>query len=187
MADPSETTHASGRLGAAHDEDLVDAVRSLSTQVAGLQHEVQSLRSEARGLPGHDERPGWDDGAPIPRDGSAWVRTLDTPSARRLRIPWLAVEIAFLVAVAALAVAADLEGPLIAGLMIVAWALVAVAEWLLARAARAEHAVIYGPGPVVTRLPDDRSWFGPTVDDTVLGSVEPGEQTAARLPPPEPD
>lgn len=184
MAEPSETTHASGDHAETEREELVQAVHALSAQVAALQTELQSLREQGGGIQLRDERPGWDDRAPIPRDGSAWVRALDTPSARRLRVPWLALEIAFLVAVAVLAAVAGLDAPVIAAVMACAWALVAVAEWLTARAARTEQAILYGPASA--RVLEDTSWFAPPLDDSALDAteVETSGGTATRLPPP---
>jgi len=184
MADPSETTQVSGSLGDLQGAEAVEALRSLTAQVAELQQELQALRAEARGLPLPEARAGWAAGAGVSRDGSAWVRSLDAPTARRLRVPWLGLEIAFLVTVAALSVVAGLDAAVVAAVMLVAWALVALAEWLLARAARVEHELVYGAGPVGARLPEDPSWFAPPLGETAFDPAELAERTAARLPPP---
>src|SRR5207247_90186 len=49
MADPSETTRISRRD--APDEDVLEALRELSTQVRGLQSEVRTIRVQTRSLP----------------------------------------------------------------------------------------------------------------------------------------
>ena len=163
MADPSETTQVS-REPTEQDAELVDAVRALAAQVGSLQDELHALRTETRAaLP------------PSEADDTAGTRCARSPCARALPgsarsirpelaaspIPWLLLEILFLVAVAVLCVVAGLDAPVIAGVMVVAWVLVALGEWLaVARRAR----------PLRTRLrrqrsadrrerPDDRSWF----------------------------
>jgi hypothetical protein len=185
MADPSETTQVSEARDS--QSELVDAVRALSEQVGSLQDDVHSLRAEARGLPpGEADRHGWEEGVPVVvREGPAWVRSVDSPVPRGLAIPWLLVEVLFLVAVAALCVAAGLDAPVIAGVMVVAWLLVVLGEWLLSRAERERHTLLYGAGaPPTPSAPDDRSWFGSNGDDTLLHAPS-AEGPPARLPPPE--
>ena len=118
------------------------------------------------------------------RDRPGFARS--TPRVPRgLAVPWLLVEILFLVAVAALCVAAGLDAPVIAGVMVVAWLLVVLGEWLLSRAERERHDFLYGPGaPPAPAAPDDRSWFGSNGDDTMLDAPS-AERPPARLPPPE--
>lgn len=188
MADPSETTQIS-REQSLPEGELADAVHALAAQVGSLQADVQALRVETRALPSSEaDRHGWDEGAPIVvREGPAWVRSVDSPRARGLAIPWLLVEIAFLVAVAVLATVADLEPYAIAGVMLGAWALVALGEWLAARGARQRHMVVYGAGAgstVVAPTQDDRAWFDANGDDTLLDAPS-AERPPARLPPPE--
>lgn len=182
MADPSESTQIS-RESAPPDDDLVAALRSLAAQVGSLQADVQALRGEARGLPlGEADRHGWDETAPIVREGPAWVRSVDSPRPRGLSIPWLLLEIAFLVTVAVLAAVADLEPYAIAGVMIGAWALVAVAEWLAARGERLERQLVYRASTPAVPPSDDRTWFGTNGDDTMLDAPS-AERTPPRLPP----
>jgi hypothetical protein len=112
---------------------------------------------------------------------------VDSPRARGLAIPWLLVEILFLVAVAVLCVVAGLDPPAIAGVMVVAWALVAVGEWFAARADRDRHRLSYGLGsgtPAAVSAPDDLAWFASNGDDTLLDAPS-AERPPARLPPPE--
>lgn len=185
MADPSETTQVSREPAAAEDE-LVAALRALAAQVGALQADVHALRTEARALPlGEADRHGWDDGTSAVREGPAWIRSVDSPRPRGLAIPWLGVEIVFLVAVAVLAAVAGLEPYAIAGVMVAAWALVALGEWFLARAARREHVLVYGAGATPVPPPaDDRAWFATNGDDTLLDAPS-AENAPARLPPPE--
>ena len=187
MADPSETTQVSHEP-TEQDAELVDAVRALAADVGSLKDDVHALRAETRVLPSGDtDRPGWDEGAPVAsREGSAWVRSVDSPRARGIAIPWLLLEILFLVAVAVLCVVAGLEVPVIAGVMVVAWALVALGEWLAARAERDRYALVYGASaaPIAASVRDDRSWFETNGDDTLLDAPS-AERHPARLPPAE--
>jgi hypothetical protein len=184
MPDPSETTQVSH----SQDAELVDAVRALTDRVEHLQDEVRSLRAETHALPpGETDHHGWDErAATAVREGPAWVRSVDSPRPRGIAVPWLLLEIVFLVAVAVLCAVAGLDAPLIAGVMVAAWALVAVGEWLLSRAERERHALVYGAGtpPPVAGLPDDRSWFASNGDDTML-DLPSAERPPTRLPPPE--
>jgi hypothetical protein len=186
MADPSETTQVSREPADLESEELLAAVRALATQVGGLQVELQTLRAHTRSLPAQDgERPGWDDGAATHRESAAWVRSLDTPSMRRAAVPWLLLEILFLVAVAVLAAVAGLDAPVVVAVMAGAWLLVGLAEWTAARAARRHDAILYSPiPPGAGALPEDPSWFAPPVERTALEIADVGESTAARLPPP---
>lgn len=186
MADPSETTQVA--RGRTDEGELTEAVRELTSQVGDLQAELESLRAERRsGLPAGDaDRHGWEEGgATVLREGPAWVRTVDSPRPRGIAVPWLALEIAFLVAVAVLAAVAGLEPVAIGGVMAVAWALVALGEWFAARAERERRAVLFGGGvPVAPTPADDRAWFATNGDDTLLDAPS-GERHPARLPPPE--
>lgn len=186
MADPSETTQVSKPPAGADESELLDAVRALATQVGGLQAEVHALRSQPRTLPADDgDRPGWDEvPAGTLRDGGAWVRSLDAPSSRHLSVPWLLLELLFLVAVAVLAAVAGFDTPVIIGLMLVAWLVVAGAEWAAAQAARRRHALAYGP-PLSVRatVPDDPSWLEPPSERTAL-DLGGKRDTAVTLPPP---
>ncbi len=183
MADPSETTQVSQ----SQEPELVDAVRALTSRVESLQDDVQALRAEARALPdGEADRHGWDEGAPaVVREGAAWVRSVDSPRAREIAVPWLLLEILFLVAVAVLCAVAGLDAPVIAGVMVAAWLLVAVGEWLQSRAERERYALVYGSDvPPIAAMADDRSWFATNGDDTLL-DLSSAERPPARLPPPE--
>jgi hypothetical protein len=186
MADPSETTQVSREPADPESEELLAAVRALATQVGGLQDELQTLRAQPRSLPVPDaERPGWDDRMPVQRESAAWVRSLDTPRLRRAAVPWLMLEILFLVAVAVLAAVAGLGAAAVVAVMVGAWLLVALAEWIAARAAIRDEALLYSaiaPG-TTSALSEDPSWFAP-VERTALEFADPRETTATRLPAP---
>lgn len=184
MADPSETTQVS-REPATPEDELVNALRGLAAQVSSLQTDVQSLRAESGGLPtGEADHHGWDEAAPIAREGAAWVRSVDSPRRRGLAIPWLLLEIVFLVAVAVLAVVADLEPYSIAVVMAAAWALVALAEWLAARSERRDRQLVYRASTPSMPQADDTAWFGQNGDNTMLDAPS-AERQPARLPSPD--
>jgi len=89
------------------------------------------------------------------------------------------------VAVAVLVAIACLDAPAVAAVMLGAWALVALAEWTAARAARRQAAILYGAIAGVGRaFAEDPSWFAPPVERMALAIAEVGDGTAARLPPP---
>ena len=190
MADPSETTQVSREQATGQDE-LLEAVRSLETHVGSLETEVRALRTQAPSLPSGDgERPGWEDGAPVVRDTAAWVRTIDSPSGRRLAVPWLLLEILFLVTVAALAAIADLDAPAVVAVMVVAWALVAVAEWLTSRAASREQALLASSFTYAPATSNDPAWLAPPSEQTALEQTaleleDAADRTTTRLPPPQ--
>jgi len=187
VADPSETTQISREPAREESEEVLGAVRSLASQVGGLQAELHALRQETRALPSDNgEQAGWDEGRPLVRESPSWVRSVDSPRSRRLSVPWLVLEILFLVGVATLAAVAGLDAPAIAGVMIVAWLLVAVAEWAAARGTTRERALVYGTTAVQSGLPDDPSWFDVAREDTAL-DLAPDERVATRLPPPQPE
>jgi hypothetical protein len=187
VADPSETTQVSREPAAEDAEELLGAVRSLASQLGGLQAEVQALRQEARGLPDENgERPGWDEGRPAVRESPTWVRSVDSPGSRGLAVPWLLLEILFLIAVAVLTAVAGLDAPAIAGVMVVAWLLVAFAEWGAARISIRDRAFLYGTSSPQTSLPDDPSWLASSREETAL-DVAAAERAATRLPPAQPE
>ena len=189
MADPSETTQISAPPVDVDAPELLAAVRSLSTQVGSLQAEVHALRSQTAPLPAADgEQAGWDEPSGTLREGGAWVRSLDAPSYRRISVPWLAIELGFLVAVAVLCAVAGFDAPVIAGIMVLAWVVVATAEWAAARSARRRSALAYGTftpaAPAAPPVQPDPSWHEPPAERTALDVAGDAERTATRLPPP---
>lgn len=183
MADPSETTQVSRAPTESESEELLATVRALASDVGNLQAEIHAMRGQPSALPTEsEERPGWEEApARTLRDGGAWVRSLDAPTARHLSIPWLLIELLFLVGVAVLAAVAGLDSLAIIGLMLLAWAIVAAAEWASARAIQERSALAYGPPRFVRASPpQDPSWLEPPSERTTL-DVSDGEVT--RLPP----
>ena len=191
MTDPSETTQVSQDPDSA---ELLDAVRGLAVQVGGLQAELKALRAQSHSLPESADAPAWGTSTPARREQSQWMRSLDRPGRRPPALPRLLLEIVFLVAVAGAAAIAELDAVLIVLLMTGAWALVAVAEWLAAQAARRQAIVsampLAGGGGVVA---DDPSWFAPPLERSLvpassppeadLQDVEHGAGPGVRLPP----
>jgi hypothetical protein len=112
------------------------------------------------------------------------VRSVDSPRHRGIAVPWLLLEILFLVAVAVLCAVAGLDAAAIAGVMVAAWALVAVGEWFASRADMQRRAPVYRGVPPPASVPDDRAWFSSNGDDTMLDAPS-SERPPARLPPPE--
>lgn len=186
MADPSETTQISRLETEPRTDELLGAVRSLAAQVDGLQHDVHALRRESRGLPADGERAGWDEGQqPVLTESPSWVRSVDSPAGRGLAVPWLLLEILFLVAVAVLSAVADLDAPVIAGVMVGAWILVAAGEWIAWRAETSRRTLLYGDGPAPASLPDDPRWFRSSEDAAI--EAAPETRSTTRLPPPQPE
>ncbi len=186
MADPSETTRVSRAPAEPESQELLAAVRALTSEVGSLQAEIHALRAEPSALPTEtDERPGWEETPAMAlRDGGAWVRSLDAPTARHLSIPWLLIELLFLVGVAVLAAVAGLDSLAIIGLMLLAWVVVAAAEWASARATRERAALAYAPPRVVRASPpQDPSWLESPSERTVLDVSDAPEGEVTRLPP----
>lgn len=187
MADPSETTQVSLEPREPEASELLGAVRALSAQVGGLQAELQALRAQVRPLPDAPDTPGWDESAPARRESSPWVRSLDRPGPRGPAVPRLLIEVAFLVAVAVAAAIAELDPVVVVVLMAGAWILVALVEWIGARAA-GRHAQ-FSDAPLAragTYFAEDPSWFGPPVERAAVEAEEDGT-APARLPAPSED
>jgi hypothetical protein len=182
-AEPSETTNEVQAPGA-DEQGLVDAVRTLTEEVEGLQEELQALRSQGRLLPvpGRGD-PGWDDRAPARLDSPAWVRSLDSPELRSVAVPRLLLETVFLVAVAVVAAVARLEPPVIVGVMVLSWLLVALTEWLAARRARQREELAYSHLRLGGVYAEDPSWFDPPDERTALDVVGESDAAAPKLPP----
>jgi hypothetical protein len=165
---------------AVETRELLEAVRALAAQVGSLQAEVHALRGASGVLPQGDTH-GWDERVAARQESPPWVRSLDTPGSRRPSVPWLALEIAFLAVVALVTALARLDPVVIVLVMAAAWALVAAAEWALAREAARREAALYRSGLAAAVVRDDASWFSPP-EPAPRVPVE--EDTAARLPPP---
>ena len=184
MADPSETTQVSESPADVETRELLDAVRTLAAQVGSLQADVHALRTEGGALPAQGDAHGWDERPVASQQSPPWVRSLVSPGMRRPGVPWLVLEIAFLVAVAVIAALARLDPVVIVVVMAAAWGLVAAAEWANAREAAKREASLLRSGLAAAVVRDDASWFGPPVAAPTTGRRPVlDDETAARLPP----
>jgi hypothetical protein len=163
--------------------DLAAELRALRAQVAGLQADVRRL--EAGGFANADH--GWAVEGEAAEPSLSWISTLEAPLPRRLAVPRLVLEIAFLALVAVLAVLAELEPVAIVAVMGAAWLLVAFAEWASSSADRRREELLLASPFAPTAPPvSDPAWFAPPVEHTILQTPEadPGADTgAATLPP----
>jgi len=113
---------------------FADRVRELESVASELRAELRSLRAE-RAAQGSFADEDWPVEAGLPGGNlpsADWVATVPPPLARRLTVPRLAIEGAFLLLVAVLAGLADFSAGWIVLVMAVAWGLVALAEWAAA-------------------------------------------------------
>lgn len=179
MTKQAGTTPVADGAGA----EVAGALKELSETVGELRDELEALRSEQRALPavGGETAPGWEHRPALVASGPAWARSLDSPSARRPPVPRFALEVAFLVAVAAVAAVARLEPAVIVGVLAAAWGLVALIEWLAWRAARTQEALLAGISLGGPKIESDVSWFAPPIEQTAELDEIPAP--AAKLPP----
>jgi len=162
--------------------ELTAVVRELSDRIEALQADVRRLGGP--GLPSSE--PGWDgqDEQPASAPSYAWVNSIPTPVRRRPSVPRLLLEILFLAGAATAAAIAKLDGPVIAGVMVAAWALVALIEWAAARAELRGRAVpAFAPAAPAEPLPADPSWFVAPVEQTLIEPAPDSETALTRLPP----
>jgi len=178
MTATEQTAH-----GREPDAELTDVVRELSDQVEALRADVRRLGGP--GLPASE--PGWNDevgdsaGAP----SYAWVSSLGAPVRRRPGAPRLLLEVIFLIGVATAAAVAKLDAPVIAGLMVVSWVLVALIEWAASRADRARQEIPHYNVPAPVEAPAaDPAWFIPPVEQTMLEPAPDSPTAVTKLPPP---
>ncbi|MSO96322.1 MAG: hypothetical protein EXQ81_11135 [Thermoleophilia bacterium] len=168
--------------GSERDPELVDVIRELSDRIEALKADVRRL--DGPGLPA--SVPGWndesDDFAPAP--SFAWMSSVGAPVRRRPGVPRLLLEVLFLAAVAAAAAVAKLDAPVIAGVMVVAWALVALIEWAGSRAERRREAIpTFAPARPAEAPVADPSWFVPPVEHTLLEPASNSPTSVTKLPP----
>ena len=135
----SATEHTAHGSQPEQDDELTTVVRDLADRIEALQADVRRLGGP--GLPAVE--PGWD-GEVAVRSAApsyAWVSSVGAPVRRRRAVPRLFLEVLFLVGVAVGAAVAELDAPVIAGLMAGSWVLVALIEWAGSRADRRRDAV----------------------------------------------
>jgi len=154
---------------------FANRVRELESVASELRAELRSLRAE-RVAPGRSEDEDWPVEAGLAgRDlpSPDWVATVPPPFARGVTVPRLAIEGAFLLLVAVLAGLADLAAGWIVLVMVVAWGLVALAEW--AAAAKRSRWRLDEVAPAVAVPSPDASdstgpWNMPVVEATAIAS-----------------
>ena len=177
MTATEQTAHGRGP-----DPELTDVVRELSDQVEALRADVRRLGGP--GLPASE--PGWNDepGVSAPAPSYAWVSSVGAPVRRRPAVPRLLLEVLFLIGVATAAAIAELDAPVIAGVMAASWALVALIEWAASRAARTRNAIpSYAPAPPTEPRAADPAWFVAPVEHTLLEPAPDSPTAVTKLPP----
>ena len=177
MTATEQTAH-----GREPDPELTDVVRELSDQVEALRADVRRLGGP--GLPASE--PGWSDEHDVsaPAPSFAWVSSVGAPVRRRPAVPRLLLEVLFLIGVATAAAIAELDAPVIAGVMAASWALVALIEWAASRAARTRNAIpSYAPAPPAEARAADPAWFVPPVEHTLLEPAADSPTAVTKLPP----
>ncbi|MCS7006969.1 MAG: hypothetical protein RMM28_03160 [Thermoleophilia bacterium] len=166
----------------APDTEIAAALRALAEEVGELRRELETLRDGPRPLPAATQGAhGWEAQAAPVTSGPLWARGLESPSPRRPTIPRLALEIAFLLAIATLAGVASLEPPVIVGLLAAAWALVALSEWLAWRSSRREAELLAGIARSEPHLGSDLGWLVPPLEHTA--ELDEVSASTTKLPP----
>lgn len=164
------------------DPGLTDVIRELSDQVEALRADVRRL-----GGPGQPaSEPGWSDepGDSAPTPSYAWVSSVGAPVRRRRTVPRLLLEVLFLIGMATAAAVAEFDAPVIAGLMLASWLLVAVIEWAASRADRKRDEIpSYAPAAAVEMRASDPAWFIPPVEHTLLEPAPDSPTAVTKLPP----
>lgn len=171
------------QAGAEPAGDLADSVRLLADRIEALQADVRRLGGPA--LPTGE--PGWEDDDVVEAASAAsyaWVGAIESPLPRRPAVPRLLLEALFLAAVAVAAALADLDAPVIAGVMAGAWVLVALIEWAASRADRRRDELVLMPAPPPPApVPADPAWFTPPVEQTLLETPSDSVTAVSKLPP----
>ena len=167
---------------------FADRVRELESVASELRAELHSLRAE-RSAPSRfadEDWPAETGVAGVGLPSADWVATVPPPRTHGLTVPRLAIEGVFLLLVAVLAGLADFRAGSIVLVMVVAWGLVALAEW--AAAAKRSHWRLDEVAPaVVVPGPDAADstgpWDMPVVESTALDSPASESNTiVAKLP-----
>ncbi len=177
MTATEQTAH-----GREPEAELTQVVLELSDRIEALQADVRRLGGP--GLP--TAEPGWGGEEALPAAGPsyAWVSSLGAPVRRRPGVPRVLLEVLFLAGVAAAAAVAELDAPVIAGVMAGSWVLVALIEWSASRAERARTAIPrFEPVAPPELLPADPSWFVPPVEHTLLEPAADSPTAVTKLPP----
>lgn len=154
--------------------------------LARLEEQVTALRAEIRRLGGVGVLPAAPPPPEVPLTPAAyaWVGALGPPTRRRPQVPRLVLEVLFLAAAATAAAVAELDAVAIAGVMVGAWAIVALIEWAASRADRRPEPAAYVQAAPLPPAPDP-AWFSPPVEHTLLDAGDDGVTEVTRLPAPE--
>ena len=155
----------------------------LTEALARLERQVGALNAEVRRLGSVSALPTQSDDLPPPPAAYDWLGALQAPVRRRAQLPRMLLETLFLGAVAAAAAIAELDAVAIAGVMIGAWVLVALIEWVASRVDTRFDVPSYAPAAVAPPGADP-AWYSPPVEQTLL-DARPGDPVTAvtRLPP----
>ena len=176
---------------------FAERVHELESVAVELRAELRELRAERRTERGPSPyaEEDWPADAALAGPGLApspdWVATVPPPLLRPIPVPRLALEGAFLLAVALLAGLADLEATWIVLVMASAWALVALSEW--AAAAKRARWRLDEIAPAVAPEPgaEDEStgpWSMPVVEATAVALADDSEsRTVIAALPADPD
>lgn len=169
---------------------FAERVRELESVAGELRAELRALRAERepeggpeRALPPYDDEDWPADGAfeGAPRTTSAsWVASVPPPLLRPFAVPRIALEGAFLVAVALLAGLADLDPVWIVLVMATAWGLVALSEWTAAAKRARWHLDEIAPSVASegdAAAESTGPWSMPVVQAT---AVEPADESESR-------
>ena len=153
-------------------------VRDLEEIAAELRDELRDLRTRSVPYDEEDWPEAYGVGGGAPGPPPDWLASVPPPLVRPFAVPRLAVEAAFLLAVALLAGLADLSAPSIVLVMAAAWALVALAEWSAA-AKRARWRLDEIAPALEARDGDETTgpWNMPVVQATV---VQPADDSESR-------
>ena len=170
---------------------FAERVRELESVARELRAELHALRAERD----HERAPDPYDDEHWPLDGSFsgssrttppdWVSSVPPPLLRPFAVPRVALEGAFLLAVALLAGLADLDAVWIVLVMAAAWALVALSEW----AAAAKHARWHLDEVAPSVSPDGEGagdstgpWRMPVVEATAVEGADGSESRTVIAP-----
>ena len=152
----------------------------VAAELARLTERVGALSDEVRDLRGAPPLPSSTE--PV---SYRWVNELQPPIRRNLAPVRFVLEAAFLAGAAALAAVAELDPLQIAGVMLIAWVLVALIELLASRAERRRNELPAAPIVIREQAPAaDPAWFAPPVERTFVQPPQPADSETAvtRLP-----
>lgn len=167
---------------------FAERVHELEVVASELRAELRALRAERSEPPALDEEewPADADATPVP--SADWVGAVPPPLGSSSAAPRLVAEGGFLVVVALLAGLADLRAVWIALVMVLAWALVALSEWVAAEK-RARWRLDEVAPPVAQTAGADLDttgpWDMPVVQATAIETADESESltVVAQLPP----